>query len=80
MIMNIISRNAFTLLDVVQVSGYELNLNSDYDGKSTFVVVKKPIADEDDFIIFRDNGIVFCGIIGTIENEYGSESYTITAI
>ena len=78
--MNIISRNAFTLLDVVQVSGYELNLNSDYDGKSTFVVVKKPIADEDDFIIFRDNGIVFCGIIGTIENEYGSESYTITAI
>lgn len=80
MIMNIISRNTFTLLDVVQVSSYEISLDGDYNGKSTFIVPKKPIADEDDFIIFHDNEVIFCGIIGTIENEYGCESYTITAI
>lgn len=78
--MNIISRNTFTLLDVVQVSSYEISLDGDYDGKSTFIVPKKPIADEDDFIIFYDNDVIFRGIIGTIENEYGCESYTITAI
>lgn len=78
--MNIISRNTFTLLDVVQVSSYEINLDGDYNGKSTFIVPKKPIADEDDFIIFHDNEVIFYGIVGTIENEYDCESYTITAI
>lgn len=78
--MNIISRSTFTLLDVVQVAGYEISLNGDYSGKSTFVIPSKPVAEEDDFIIFHDNKVIFYGIIGTIENEYGSESYTITAL
>lgn len=78
--MNIISRSTFTLQDILQASEYEINLDGDYNGKSTFVVSKKPIAEEDDFIIFHDSKVSFYGIIGTIENEYGHNSYTITAI
>lgn len=79
-IMNIISRSTFTLLDVVEVSSYEISIDSDYGGKSTFVLPRKPTAEEDDFVIMHDDDTTFTGIIGTIESEYGYDSYTITAL
>lgn len=78
--MNIIARNTFTLRDVIEVSSYEISLDGDYDGKSAFILPRKPIVEEDDFLIVHDDGTVFTGIIETIENEYGYDSYTITAI
>lgn len=80
MIASIISRYTFTLLDTITVSGYEIEQDADYGGKSQIVLHRKPVAAEDDFILLHDGGLVFHGIIDKIENEYGQNAHTITAI
>ena len=68
MIASIISRYTFTLLDTITVSGYEIEQDADYGGKSQIVLHRKPVAAEDDFILLHDGGLVFQGIIDKIEN------------
>lgn len=80
MIASIISRYTFTLLDTITVSGYEIEQDADYGGKSQIVLHRKPVAAEDDFILLHDGGLVFHGIIDKIENEHGQNAHTITAI
>lgn len=77
---SIISRYTFTLLDTVTVSEYEINLDGEFDGRSQIVLHRKPAAEEDDFILLHDGGIVFQGIIDKIENEKGQNVYTVNAI
>lgn len=78
--VNIISRLSFTLTDILTVSEYKLSTDSEYSGKSQFVLHRKPVAEEDDFIILMDDGVQFQGIISSIENKKGQNSYTVTAI
>lgn len=80
MIASIISRYSLTLTDTLTVADYGLALDADYDGKSQIVLHRKPEASEDDFIILNDGGIVFQGIIQSIENQKGQKSHTITAV
>ena len=80
MVISIISRYSLTMTDTMTASNFELVQDADYDGKSQIVIQRKPIADEDDFIILTDDGIVFQGIISAIGNEKGKNAYTITAI
>jgi hypothetical protein len=65
---SIISRYTLTLLDTVTVSNYEISLDGEFDGRSQIVLHRKPAAEEDDFILLHDGGIVFQGIIDNIEN------------
>ena len=78
--VNIISRLSFTLTDILTVSEYKLSTDSEYSGKSQFMLHRKPVAEEDDFIILMDDGVQFQGIISSIENKKGQNSYTVTAI
>ena len=80
MIASIISRYSLTLTDTLTVASYELALDADYDGKSQIVLHRKPEASEDDFILLQGGGIVFQGIIDSIENEKGQKAYTITVV
>lgn len=80
MIANIISRYTYVLQDVFTVSGYEISLDGDYNGKSQLTVHRRPDAAEEDFLILNDNGIVCQGIISNIENVDDSDSYTITVL
>lgn len=79
MIASIISRYTLTLLDTVTVSNYEISLSGDFDGTSLIVLHRKPAAEEDDFILLYDDGLVFQGIIKNIENEKGQNAYTVSA-
>ena len=80
MIVNIVSKTTYTLSDVVKVSSYELNQDSDYNGKTEIVLHRKPKAEEEDFILLHDGGTSFAGIISTIENDHGFNSYRLTVI
>lgn len=80
MIANIISRYALTLADTIKVSQYDLDTNSEYDGKSQIILHRQPKASEEDFILLYDNGLIFQGIIDSIENEKGQNHYTVTAV
>ena len=80
MIANIISRYTYALQDVLTISGYDISLDGDYNGKSQLTAHRKPIAAEEDFLILHDDGIIFRGIISNIESVDGSESYTITLL
>ena len=80
MIVNIVSKATYTLSDVVKASSYELNQDSDYNGKTEIVLHRKPKAEEEDFILLYDGEVSFFGIISTIENEHGFNSYKVTAL
>lgn len=80
MIASIISRYTLKMTDTLTVADHALSQNSDYNGKSQIVFHRKPAAEEDDFILLNDGGIVYQGIINAIETEKGQEAYTITAI
>lgn len=80
MTANIISRYTYALQDILTVSGYEISLDGDYNGKSQLTVHRRPVATEDDFVILNDNGIVYQGIVSNIENVDGSGGYTITLL
>lgn len=80
MFATIISRYSFALLDTITVTEYELAYDADYNGKSQFVFFRKPVAEEDDFILLHDGSTTYQGIISAIENEKGEEAYTVTAI
>lgn len=79
MIANIISKYSLVLRDSVTVSEYEINLDSDYSGKTQIILHRQPKASEEDFILLHDNGLIFQGIIDSIENEKGQSRYTVMA-
>lgn len=79
MIANIVSKHDLTLEDTITVAEYELALDSDYDGKSQIIFHRRPAASEEDFIMLYENGLVYQGIIDSIENEKGQNHYTVMA-
>lgn len=80
MIANIISRHSLILADTMTVADFELSTNADYSGKSQIIFHRQPAATEDDFLLLYDDGLVFQGVIGAIENEKGQNHYTVTAL
>ena len=80
MIANIISKYALELTDSITVSSHDINTNSDYDGKTQIILHRKPKASEEDFILLYDDGLIFQGIVDSIENEKGQNHYTVTAL
>ena len=80
MIASIISRYTLTLSDTVAVADHALSHDSEYNGKGQIVLPRKPVAEEDDFILLHDGGLVYQGIISEIENADGHNAYTITAV
>ena len=79
MIANIVSKYDLTLEDTITVADFELVFDSDYDGKSQIIFHRQPLASEEDFILLYENGLVYQGVISSIENEKGQKHYTVTA-
>lgn len=79
MIANIMSKYTLSLSDSVTVSNYDLALDADYSGKTQIVLHRQPKASEEDFIMLYDDGLIYQGIIETVESEKGQSHYTVTA-
>lgn len=80
MIANIISKYSFSFCDVFTVSDYDIVVNSEYDGKSQLTVHRKPMAEEEDFLILHGDDIIYQGIIDNIETSGDGASHIITVI
>lgn len=70
-----------TIRDVFNVESYKVEGDIDFGGKSTVSVARKPIVDEQDFIILKKNGeSFFIGICSSVDNTNGEDLHVINCI
>lgn len=75
-----LDKNTFEIVDVVQLSDYEINLDEETNAKTTMTVLKKINASDKDFVFIKENGkIIYIGIIEAPTNENGEVKYDINA-
>lgn len=78
--INIVDKYSFEYKDLMQASNYEIEVNSEYSGKSTIIVARKPKAIEGDFVLLFDGGKSYSGVIDSLENEEGKTQYKINLL
>lgn len=77
----VVNQYDLTIRDIFNVESYTIEGDIDYEGKSTVYVARKPIIDEKDFIMLKNNGeSFFVGICESVDNVDGEESHTIHVI
>lgn len=80
MLINIVDKYTFEYKDLMQVSSYEIEANSEYSGKSNITAARKPDAVEGDFVLLFDGARSYSGVIDTLENEEGKTQYKINIL
>lgn len=74
----VVNQYDLTIRDVFNVESYTIEGDIDYEGKSTVYVARKPIIDEKDFIMLKNNGeSFFVGTCESVDNVDGEELHTI---
>lgn len=78
----VISKQDLKILDVFTVSDYDLNLDLEYDGKSSIILDRVPQIDEGDFVFLKNDAgkIFYIGVTDTISNDSGSAETTINLL
>lgn len=77
--MWIFSEENFEVIDIVELSDYEICIDEETNINSLINVVKKTKAKAKDIIaIKKDNKVIYWGIIDKIQNENGSNLYTFS--
>lgn len=70
--MWIFSHADFSVVDIVELSEYEINIDEETNGNSTIKVLKSTGAVADDIVAIKKNGdIIYWGIVEEIHNEDG---------
>ena len=65
------------LKDIVEIDNYEVVIDEETNGTSTFEVLKDTQAESGDIVVFKkDEDILYWGIIDEITNENGGIKYT----
>lgn len=77
----VVSQYDLTIKDIFNVESYNIEVDIDFEGKSTVYVARKPIIEEKDFIILKKNGkSFFIGLCESLDNVDGEELHTINVI
>ena len=77
----VVNQYDLTIKDIFNVESYNVEVDIDYEGKTTVYVARKPIIEEKDFIILKRNGeSFFIGLCESVDNVDGEELHTINVI
>jgi len=77
--MWIFSYDDFSVVDIVEISNFELNIDEETNANSIIRVMKKTTAKSRDIVaIKKNNEVIYWGIIDEIHNEDGQKVYEYT--
>lgn len=73
----IFSKSDLSVIDIQEINNYEVVIDEETNGTSTFEVLKNTGAESGDIVCFKkDENILYWGIIDEITNENGGIKYT----
>lgn len=73
----IFSKSDLSVIDIQEINNYEVVIDEETNGTSTFEVLKNTGASSGDIVCFKkDENILYWGIIDEITNENGGIKYT----
>lgn len=78
----VISKNDLSILDIFTAEDYEINLDKEYNGKSTVSLARTPKVDEGDFVFLRDSTgkTFYTGVADIVSNDSGANLHTINLL
>lgn len=73
----IFSKSDLSVIDIQEIDNYEVTIDEETNGTSTFEVLKNTGAESGDIVCFKkDEDVLYWGIIDEITNENGGIKYT----
>lgn len=73
----IFSKSDLSVIDIQEIDNYEITIDEETNGTSTFEVLKNTGASSGDIVCFKkDEDVLYWGIIDEITNENGGIKYT----
>lgn len=78
----IVAKQDLTILDILSVSEYDIDLDSEFSGKSTVVTARVPTYEQGDYIFLKNSsGTTFYkGVIDTVDNTNGESKHTLNCL
>lgn len=77
----ILSKDNLKILDILTISTYDMELDSDFYGKTAIELARKPKVEEGDYVFIKEEqNIIYKGITSTIDNVNGEELHVLNAI
>ncbi|MCD7726055.1 MAG: hypothetical protein LUI12_11010, partial [Clostridiales bacterium] len=77
----IVAKQDLTILDILTASEYEIELDSEFTGKSTVTTARKPTYEQGDYIFLKNSsGTFYKGVIDTVDNTNGESKHTLNCL